>query len=204
MKNLYIFLLVFITFFIGLPFPTPTAETPIIYWDGAGDTPPMSAYEQDGRYLRFTEFPILVYMPFDSKWESALENALQQVSAMVPIRRISDSTQADILISLVSPEDFLAATPCLEHQTEGCAVIRPVGHPGHPGFTVIGHLWLNTATALPPHHVLLHELIHALGLLVHSPYPSDVMYNGNDAFPTTLSLQDRATLHQLYTAPAWH
>lgn len=197
-------------FFVGLffqkqpsIFPTPTPETISMYWEGAGDTPSMAAYEQQGRYLRFTEFPVLVYMAFDVQWESALSDALEQINTVVPIQRTRDSTQADILISLVPDEQFRAATPCFAFQTEGCAVMRPVGIPGAANFSVIGHVWLNTDTEISHHHLLLHELIHALGLLVHSPFPEDVMYNGNDSFPATLSLQDCATLYHLYRLPAW-
>lgn len=193
MKNLYIFLLVFSTFFISWQTPD--------YWEGAGDTPAMSAYGQQGRFLRFTDFPIQVYMLPDEGWETALEHALLQLNEVLPIQRTTLSAQADILISVVAPEDFQAATPCLDFQTEGCAVIRPVGQAEH--FSVIGHVWLNTASPLPPKHLLLHELIHALGLLVHSPFPDDVMYNGSDSFPILLSPRDRATLLRLYTSPAW-
>lgn len=193
MKNLYIFLLVFTVFL--------TPEAPTTYWDGAGDTPGMTAYEQQGHFLRFTEFPILVYMLPDEMWESALESALLQLSEVLPIQRTTISDQADILISLVAPADFQAATPCLDFQTEGCAVIHPVRLAEN--FSVIGHVWINTASPLPPQHLLLHELIHALGLLVHSPLPDDVMYNGSDSFPLLLSPRDRTTLRQLYTSPAW-
>lgn len=181
--------------------PTPTPDE--MYWEGAGDTPPMSSYEQGGGYLRFTEFPVRVYLNLsaDARWEVALDDALDELSDLLPIVRTSKPAQADIFIEVLEKSRFDDLAPCDTQHQDACSLMRPIGQPDTPTFDLISRVWVHAAPTLPREHLLRHELIHALGLLVHSPYPEDVMYNGADAAPLRLSQRDRATLLYLYRQP---
>lgn len=201
---------IFHSFFIIFAFTysvhaqTP-ASPPDTYWNGAGDTPGMEHYRQSGNLLRYSQFPVRVYLSpnTESRWQQALSHAIQQLDPIVPVFRVSYPAQANLWITVLSPATFVSAAPCDTDHTDGCGGIYPIGLPGEPGFHVEGHLWIRADSPIPAQHLILHEMIHALGLLVHSPDPGDVMYNGSDAAPTMLSARDRATLLYLYQQPTW-
>ena len=180
--------------------PTPDAA-PDTYWDGAGDTPGMPYYQQAGGYLRFTQYPVRVYLLSGDDWQSALNDALQQFQTVLPIQQTTILFEADIFIQLLSDEAFANRTACDMKHDDACSVIIPIGRPDDDRFRVISRIWIRRHTDLPRLHVMLHELLHALGLLIHSPFADDVLYNGAAA-STQLSARDRITLEYLYTQPA--
>lgn len=174
------------------------------YWDGAGDTPSMNYYEQAGGYLRFTEFPVRVYLELGASdaWEQALDRALFQLRKVLPIIQTRVPSRGDIFIDLIPSEQFPYRAPCDDQHTDACSRMLPIADPGLSNFTLLSRIWIREETPLPAEHVLLHELMHALGLLVHSPHPDDVLFNGIDSTPIILSDRDRATLAYLYNQPA--
>ena len=182
--------------------PTPPASPLDTYWNGAGDTPGMTYYRQSGGYLRFTQYPVRVYLLAGDAWQSVLETALQQLQTVLPVQQTSNLFEADIFIQLLSDERFENQTGCDVQHEDACSVMLPIGNPDSHHFRVLSRIWIRRNTGLPPLHVMLHELLHALGLLIHSPYPDDVLYNGSDAASIALSSRDRATLEFLYTQPA--
>lgn len=181
--------------------PPPSLED--TYWDGAGDTLPMNAYAFSGAYLRFTDFPIQVYLGTRwGMWSQALEAALRELETVLPIQRATHRAQADILIQVLSDSAFARATPCQAIHQDACSQMFPSGEPSSGDFAVSSRVWIRAKTAHPPQGILLHELLHALGLLIHSPSWQDALYNGADSVPITLSARDRATLRYLYQQPA--
>jgi len=180
--------------------------TILTYWDGAGDTPGMEYYRQGGAFLRFTELPVRVYLDrgTDATWQNALEHALQEINPVVPIAQTQQASQADILVEVLPRIRFDYRTPCyrLAH-ADACSQMYPIGQPNSARFHLYSRIWIRKDALLAPQHLVLHELLHALGLLVHSPYPEDVMYNGGvGSAPTALSPRDQATLARLYSEPA--
>jgi predicted Zn-dependent protease len=180
------------------------AQVPDTYWEGAGDTPSMNDYQQAGGYLRFTEYPVRVYLELGAsdRWQLALTYALEQLAEVMPIIQTRQPSQADIFIDLVSANQLENRSPCDSFHQDACSQMIPIGEPTASNFRLISRIWLVEENHLPAEHLLLHELLHALGLLVHSPYPEDVLYNQADAYPISLSERDRATLIYLYTQPA--
>lgn len=193
-RNLHRWLLCCLLCCLSLGTATPPA--PVMYWEGAGDTPPMEAYANEGRYPRFDEVPIAVFLDAQAaaEWQQALDHSLAELQGVVPLRR--GERAAPLQIRVLSPLQFWLLSPC-EWQTDGCGVLN-IGPNGPEGW-----VWVRENPSLPLEHLLLHEIIHALGLRVHSPHPGDVMYNGQDAAPTRLSPRDVATLRYLYQQPAW-
>src|SRR5574341_912839 len=118
--------------------PTP-ASPPETYWEGAGDTPSMSAYGQGGRYLRFTHFPVKVYLnrAKDRRWQSALDNAIDQLAAIVPLEQTPSPFGADLIILVLAPERFEQISPCNGHLKDGCSLMRPIGLPEDAGFRLM-------------------------------------------------------------------
>jgi predicted Zn-dependent protease len=203
MSRICKFILLIIVMGLGWP-GIHAQEENALYWEGAGDTPSMEDYAFEGHYLRFTEFPVGVYInPGAGEiWQAALADAIEQVSEVVPLQATANAAEAQIIIRVVGTTYFERLTPCDGIHQDGCSQMIPLGQPGTSGFSLHSRVWIRRDTRLPVENVLLHELIHALGLLVHSPDPGDVMYNGTEAPVTRLSARDVATLVYLYEQPA--
>ena len=193
---------------VAVLWPTALARLqtqPDTYWQGAGDTPGMADYQIQGRYLRFSQFPIRVVLvtTVRADWEEAFHHALAEINVVVPVAEGTNVAEADIIVFVLPARFMPVFSPCDISLTDGCAVIRPLGLPDGEQFRPLGLVWLEAESDLPHAHLMLHEMIHAMGLLVHSPFPTDVMYDGEDSAVLTLSPRDRATLELLYGQPTW-
>jgi predicted Zn-dependent protease len=135
-------------------------------------------------------------------WEQALEDALAQLGTVLPITRTHLPSKGNIFIDLIRTEQFPYRAPCDEQHNDACSRMLPMGDPASSNFTLLSRIWIRETTPIPAEHILLHELMHALGLLIHSPHPDDVLYNGADSTPVILSERDRTTLTYLYAQPA--
>jgi predicted Zn-dependent protease len=177
-----------------------------MYWEGDGSGITMEFYFEDGRYLRFYEFPVTVYYdPGDvtegaNVWAYAFENALRELNQVVQIEATDDRENANIIISVVPPEQL--ATACVIREVgvlAGCASMGRIGGATKP--FVRGLAFVATDSHNPV-GVVLHELLHALGVVVHSPDPDDIMYFEETQIKK-LSARDLNTLRRLYDSPSY-
>jgi|GEM_PF-3748999 len=189
-------------------FPTfSPAQLALTYWEGDGyDYTMWDAQLAENAYGRFDLFPINVWMggyngvvPTEEQ-EWALQNALDQINQVVPITRVQQRLFAHLTIWLMNNADFRANAACgADHDyAAACAL---------PTYTEAGILlvtiWLDAADGCFT-ETLLHEMTHGLGIVVHSPYPEDIMYYAQTCDKTNYTERDLATLRLLYSAPAFH
>lgn len=189
---------------VATPDPSQFGET---YWQGAGDGTTMEESNIDGRYARFYNFPVTIHVTYASgtdmnRWEAAVNNAVTQLDQVVPLVFTSDRTDADILLEVMSGRDVQRR--CAEFsytRVVGCATINY--SPGIFRPIINGQALVATDTNNPT-GTILHEMMHALGVVVHSPNPNDIMYfEETSARIDKLSPRDIATLARLYASPSY-
>lgn len=182
--------------------PSQFGET---YWEGIGDGYTLETFTRTGgRHLRFYEFPIKVYVDGgDSEWSSAVNHALVQLSQVLLIERIDTEADATLVIYILPPDEYEYWSGCDKTETLGCAVILDLGDfgGGDTYHRIYGQVYLS-ADSYNKAGTVLHEMLHALGVMVHSPEPGDIMY----PFileQATLSRRDLNTLRRLYANPSY-
>lgn|GEM_PF-2787981 len=176
------------------------------YWTGLGDGDTMDQYTRGGgRYLRFFEFPINVYLdaPEDVVWQRSLDSAIGQLSPYISIQQVFIETEATMSVIVLPPSDYERWSGCPAQHTAGCASIINFGDfaGGDSEHRIYGQVWVAT-DSYNPVGVLLHEMLHALGIVVHSPNRNDIMYPVITN-RTTLSQRDINTLMRLYANPSY-
>ncbi len=173
------------------------------YWLGNGDGTSMELYYANGRYWRFYEFPVTVYFESEGNeliWDYAVKNAIAELNQVIEIERTNDERQADIVLKIV--DAIQLAKECEVSDifvVAGCATFQTWGGSARPNFR--GFAFVSTA-AYYPIAATLHELIHALGVVVHSPNPDDIMYF-QETPNSSLSIRDINTLRRLYSSPSF-
>lgn len=138
-------------------------------------------------WLRFDHSPILVWSnPPDIQSEIDLAYALDAIMPYISIQRIDDPALADIQIRFTYEDELKDAY-------------------GISRFQITKEARLLSLVVIEAYHstcsLILHELIHALGVRVHSPYGDDIMHSPiwRDC---SLSQRDINTLLRLYALPA--
>lgn len=173
------------------------------YWLGNGDGTTMELYYANGRYWRFYEFPVTLYFESEGSdliWDYAVKNAIAELNQVIEVERTDDERQADIVLKIV--DAIQLAKECEVSDifvVAGCATFRTWGGSARPDFR--GFAFVSTA-AFYPVAAVLHELVHALGVVVHSPDPDDIMYF-QETPNTSLSIRDINTLRRLYSSPSF-
>lgn len=194
--------------------PPATADPALFgetYWEGLGDGITMESQTRSGgRHLRFINLPVKVWMERrdDPIWEAAFANAIEEIGQVVPLEVVESEPEADLTIYIEEAYDFNKIIPCQSTdaltETIGCN-FGPLNFGDVVGgdryHRIISIAYINADTD-NPFGVLLHEMMHAMGIIVHSPYEDDMMFpieNGR----TTLSERDLNTLARLYANPSY-
>jgi hypothetical protein len=182
------------------------------YFEGVGDGFTLDKFTRSGgRYLRFYEFPIKVWFgPYgggllnEPVWEAAVRNAVNEISQVVPMELVANEPEATLVVYLVDPESYELYSKCSAVETLGCAVILDLGDfgGGDVYHRIYGEAWLNIYEITNPYSVILHEMLHAVGLMVHSPNENDVMYPFENGV-SRLTRRDLNTLRLLYANPSY-
>ena len=188
------------------PFPTLSpALLANTYWEGDGTLSMWDLQFPDGSFPRFTVFPVNFWVgtfgdiTMYGMHEEAIQNAIEQINQVVPIQRVQNRAFAHITLWLMSDTEFDEHASCDDIDlTVGCTA---------PTYTDVGIMlvvvWLRVNDDCFA-ETLLHELTHALGIGVHSPYPEDIMYFQQTCGEPRYSARDLATLRALYSAPAYN
>lgn len=186
---------------VATPNPAQFGET---YWYGTGDGVTMEHLVIDGRYRRFYQFPVNLYVvaPDSAVWAQAVANAVSQLERVIDIELTTDRTSADIILEILPPDEVQQRCAGLSFtRVVGCASIDYQG--GIVAPVIKGYALVATDTNNPTGTVL-HELMHAVGVVVHSPNPDDIMYfEETPRIITQLSQRDYNTLRRLYASPSY-
>jgi predicted Zn-dependent protease len=188
------------------------------YWEGNGDGRYMDRFmRSEGRYLRHFDFPVRLYVygaEQDPIWEAAIQNAIEQISVVVPIERVATEGEATMVVFIMPREEYERWVGCDKEATIGCASIKDLGDlaGGDRFHRVYSEIYVST-DATYPIRVMLHEFLHAMGLKVHSTDPADILFSGSspddllyelvDWEQTSLSQRDLNTLRRLYANPSY-
>lgn len=186
---------------VETPDPSQFGDT---YWQGIGDGVTMDTQSYNGRYLRFDEFPIKLYVEGanDARWQNAVDAAIAEINAHVSIEETLDRSEADVVLQITSQSQVQQACSNYSRtRVVGCASIQQdfaiLG-----GATVHGEAYVSTDTNNPT-GTTLHELLHAIGVAAHSDDPRDIMYfEETDYIVTKMSERDINTLNRLYASPS--
>lgn len=123
----------------------------------------------DGQYLHWTQFPLSVYIQDDStEWSQFVNQAVDEWSAYIPMRRVSSERFADIrivripretnvVLGTAAPEFYIDGQSRLQHRVQ---------------INLVEFQGLNQVLT-----VTRHELGHALGLWGHSNENLDLMFS---------------------------
>lgn len=190
------------------------------YWTGDGLSYSMENFAVNGRYPRFKNQPIRVYVHGlsvngDPEWELAISQTFALLSQAVRFERVEArdleffqpwvtmqtllaDNRLDMVWHIAAPTDFEQQAPC--DNPNSCSEWRFSGlvMGGPLRFGGLIYLPSDTDRKVP---ALLHAAMHALGLWVHSPISEDLMAEIYTA--DQLSARDVATLRCLYNAPPY-
>jgi predicted Zn-dependent protease len=174
------------------------------YWEGDEEYSMWDFQFPDGSFARFTVLPVNLWVgaygnvQMNAAYDAAIDNALNEIRQVVPIQRVQNRAFAHITMWLMTDDEFNRNAACsYVDMTVGCT---------SPMFTDVGILlnsvWLRVTDECFPDTVL-HELTHAIGILVHSPYPDDIMYFMETCGGPHYTQRDLNTLRALYAAPPY-
>lgn len=187
---------------VATPDPAQFGDT---YWQGSGDDFTMESQAVDGRYLRFYEFPITVYVEgaTSPQWNAHINTALADLNQVVDIELTNERDGANILLEIRDSNTvqrecevlaFTRVVGCASIEYRGGLLRKPV---------IRGHAIIATDTNNPT-GTILHELMHALGVVVHSPHRTDIMYFEETPYgAASLTQRDLNTLQRLYASPSY-
>lgn len=175
-------------------------------------------------YLLWSRFPVRVYVapgtanndgqtltPQQARvWQQAVEGALQEWGAYLPLERALEPEAADILVRHQSPKLRITRDPetgrLRSRARAGEARYEFYVRQELTGPPTLAHRMLvdlaptNSLRALQA--TARHELGHAMGLWGHSEDPTDALYLKQVGEPPPISDRDANTLIRLYQQPS--
>ena len=169
-------------------------------------------------YLVWSQFPLKVYVdsvtPENTaanqrfqQWTETARKAIAEWNVYLPLQKVAQRDQADILILRLQPQRAIKLNPdtkkydiprAIAAQTnykfyltaDPVAIAMRMTMQVSPNFTAVSLL----AT-------IRHELGHALGIWGHSPEAGDALYFSQVSNPPAISQRDINTLKKIYQQP---
>lgn len=163
----------------------------------------MEDYQRGGKYLRHFDLPVRVYWDDWASpiWTRMIIDAISLINGVVPIERTfteADSTMRVYIVDSLS--EYEANCPV---GTAACATIALQSEASDGQYAEVrGWVWI-WASAPPDTSMVIHEMMHAMGVMVHSPYSDDVMFATYTQLPdgVRFSARDLLILQLLYALP---
>ncbi|MDJ1178874.1 peptidase [Roseofilum sp. BLCC_M91] len=164
----------------------------------------------DVGYLIWSEFPVQVYLDFDSPdrpWVEAVTQAIEQWQAYFPLEISDRPNLAHITIHRQRPPLKLGPDGELGRvrsaTTEYQLYLGSRGHLPDRQY-LLHHCHIFLTPDQTPEYTLAtarHELGHAIGIWGHSPEPTDALYFAQVRHPPPISPRDLNTLKRIYQQP---
>jgi len=162
-------------------------------------------------YLVWSQLPVQVYLDLRSshdgqqKWVKAVMTAVREWDAYIPLQRISNRDQADIIIARSRPPLNTTRNPKtgkLEFSRARSARTRYEFDINNS--RLIHRMMIEISPDQASIHTLptaRHEIGHALGIWGHSPNPNDALYFSQVRDSPKISPRDINTLKKVYQQP---
>lgn len=151
--------------------------------------------EATNTYVRFDHEPVILCVTdtISEEWNTALQDAISQISQFVTLSLGSEN--CDITLAVVT-----SLVGLCQHNAWGCTDITYRQSGDH--LAMISEVRILSSR---PERVflLLHEILHALGIVGHSSDRNNIMYPIANPNIKELSAEDGAMLEYLYTQPAF-
>ena len=170
-------------------------------------------------YLVWSQFPVTVYVQqpvsvTDSaadrrfqQWVAAVEKAIAQWNEYLPLKIISESETADIVILRSQPERKAQLNPNTGLYDIPRAVTAETKYKFYlqKDSSLVAHKMTvqisSNFTGVSLLATARHELGHALGIWGHSPEEGDALYFSQVSNPPQISTRDINTLKKIYQQP---
>jgi len=165
-------------------------------------------------YLIWSEFPVKVYLDLGSaspsdqrlqEWVNAVTTAIAEWDEYLPLKRVDDRAEANIIIARSRPPLNTTRNP----ETGLMEFSRARNARTRYEFDLEGKQLIHRMNIeISPHqsqaHTLAtarHEIGHALGIWGHSPHPDDALYFSQVRQSPSISPRDINTLKKIYQQP---
>jgi len=166
-------------------------------------------------YLVWSDFPVKVYLDLSAsssqqkkaEWEQAVTAAMEEWSQYLPLTRVSDRAQAQIIIARSRPP----LNTKRDSETGGLTFDRARTARTRYEFDLdreesrLVHSMLVEITPDQRQELTLatarHEIGHALGIWGHSPHQKDALYYSHVRDSPEISPRDVNTLKKIYQQP---
>lgn len=162
-------------------------------------------------YLIWSEFPVKIYLDLSGseedqqEWVKAVMTAIREWDAYLPLQRISNRAQADIIIARSRPPLNTTRDPKtgkLEFSRARSARTRYEFDINNS--RLIHRMIIEISPDQASIHTLpaaRHEIGHALGIWGHSSNPNDALYFSQVRDSPNISARDVNTLKKVYQQP---
>lgn len=164
-------------------------------------------------YLVWSELPVKVYLDLSvssvdqrlSDWVEAVTTAMQEWNAYLPLQRVKDRAEANIIIARSRPPLNTTYNPETRLREFSRARTARTRYEFDLKQSLLLHQMIIeiSPNQSQPHTLATarHEIGHALGIWGHSPNPGDALYFSQVRHSPAISGRDVNTLKKIYQQP---